>query len=137
MKKPSEQFIKLPESELRLMQAVWALHHAGEENITAAALMAADEGLARLKLTTVLTLATRLIGRGYLSAEKRGRAHCYTPLVSEADYRAQAAAEFITSIYNSNPGELISAMIRGGMLSEADIAELQSILEDESRGDGV
>ena len=137
MKKPSEQFIKLPESELRLMQAVWALHRAGEENITAAALMAADEGLARLKLTTVLTLATRLIGRGYLSAEKRGRAHCYTPLVAEADYRAQAAAEFITSIYNSNPGELISAMIRGGMLSQTDIAELQSILEDESRGDGV
>ena len=137
MKKPSEQFIKLPESELRLMQAVWSLHNAGEENITAAALMAADEGLARLKLTTVLTLATRLIGRGYLSAEKRGRAHCYTPQVAEADYRAQAAAEFITSIYNSNPGELISAMIRGGMLSEADIAELQSILEDESRGDGV
>lgn len=137
MKKPSEHFIKLPESELRLMQAVWALHDAGEENITAAALMTADEGLARLKLTTVLTLATRLMGRGYLSAERRGRAHCYTPLVSEADYRAQAAAEFITSIYNSNPGELISAMIRGGMLSEADIAELQSILEDESRGDGV
>ena len=137
MKKPSEQFIKLPESELRLMQAVWAMHSTGEENITAAALMAADEGLARLKLTTVLTLATRLISRGYLSAEKRGRAHCYTPLVAEADYRAQAAAEFITSIYNSNPGELISAMIRGGMLSETDIAELQSILEDESRGDGV
>ena len=137
MKKPSEHFIELPESELRLMQAVWALHDAGEENITAAALMTADEGLARLKLTTVLTLATRLMGRGYLSAERRGRAHCYTPLVSEADYRAQAAAEFITSIYNSNPGELISAMIRGGMLSEADIAELQSILEDESRGDGV
>lgn len=137
MKKPSEQFIKIPESELRLMQAVWALHNAGEENITAAALMASDESLGRLKLTTVLTLATRLIGRGYLSAEKRGRAHCYTPLVAEADYRAQAAAEFITSIYNSNPGELISAMIRGGMLSETDIAELQSILEDESRGDGV
>ena len=137
MKKPSEQFIKLPESELRLMQAVWAMHAAGEENITAAALMAADESLARLKLTTVLTLATRLIGRGYLSAEKRGRAHCYAPLVAEADYRAQAAAEFITSVYNSNPGELISAMIRGGILSDTDIAELQSILEDENRGDGV
>lgn len=136
MKRPSEQFIKLPESELRLMQAVWALHSAGEENITASVLMAADEGLARLKLTTVLTLATRLIGRGYLSTEKRGRAHCYTPLVAEADYRAQAAAEFITSVCNSNPGELISAMIRGGMLSETDIAELQSILEDENRGDG-
>lgn len=72
MKQASENFIKLPESELRLMQAVWSLHAAGETDITAAALMAADDSLARLKLTTVLTLITRLINRGFLASEKPG-----------------------------------------------------------------
>ncbi|MBQ2767921.1 MAG: BlaI/MecI/CopY family transcriptional regulator [Clostridia bacterium] len=136
MKEISQQFIKLPESELRVMQAVWALHNTGESNITAASLMAADRGLSRLKLTTVLTLITRLIGRGYLSSEKRGRSHYYTPLVSEADYKAQAAVEFITSVCNSSPCELISAMIHGGMLNEKEIAELQTMLEEENRGEG-
>ena len=135
MKQASENFIKLPESELRLMQAVWALHAAGEPDITAAALMAADEGLSRLKLTTVLTLITRLAGRGFLTIEKRGRANCYTPLVSEADYKAQAAAEFIATVYESKPGDLLSALLGGGLLSEDEIAELRTVLEREAKGD--
>ncbi|MBQ8397770.1 MAG: BlaI/MecI/CopY family transcriptional regulator [Clostridia bacterium] len=135
MKQASENFIKLPESELRLMQAVWALHAAGEPDITAAALMAADEGLARLKLTTVLTLITRLAGRGFLAIEKRGRANCYTPLVSEADYKAQAAAEFIASVYESRPGNLLSALVNGGLLSDEEIEELRAVLAQEAKGD--
>ncbi len=134
MKQASENFIKLPESELRLMQAIWALHAAGEPDITAAALMAADEGLSRLKLTTVLTLITRLAGRGFLAIEKRGRANCYTPLVSEADYKAQAAAEFIATVYESKPGDLLSALLGGGLLSEEEIAQLRTVLEQEAKG---
>ena len=134
MKQASENFIKLPESELRLMQAVWALHAAGEPDITAAALMSADEGLSRLKLTTVLTLITRLAGRGFLTIEKRGRANCYTPLVSEADYKAQAAAEFIATVYESKPGDLLSALLGGGLLSEEEIAQLRTVLEREAKG---
>ena len=134
MKQASENFIKLPESELHLMQAVWALHAAGETDITAAALMAADEGLARLKLTTVLTLITRLINRGFLASEKRGRANCYTPLVSAADYKAQAAAEFIATVYESKPGSLLSAMIGGGLLSDEEIEELRAMLAQEAKG---
>lgn len=132
MKHPSSDFIKLPESELRLMQALWALDAAGETDITAAALMAHDETLGALKLTTVLTLVTRLQNRGYLAAEKRGRANCYTPLVAEADYKAQAAAEFIATVYGSRPTGLISALVQGGMLSDEDLGELQALLEREA-----
>ena len=135
MKHASENFVKLPESELRLMQAVWALHAAGEPDITAAALMAADEGLSRLKLTTVLTLFTRLIDRGFLSAEKRGRANCYTPLVSEETYKTQAAAEFIATVYASKPGGLLSALIGGGILTDEEIDELRAMLAQEAKGD--
>lgn len=134
MKQSSENFIKLPESELRLMQAVWSLHAAGETDITAAALMAADDSLARLKLTTVLTLITRLINRGFLASEKRGRANCYTPLVSETDYKTQATAEFIATVYASKPGNLISALVDGGLLSDAEIDELRAVLDRETKG---
>lgn len=132
MKHPSRDFIKLPESELRLMQALWALDAAGAADITAATLMAHDETLGALKLTTVLTLVTRLQNRGYLTAEKRGRANCYAPLVSEADYKAQAAAEFIATVYGSRPTGLISALVEGGMLSDEDLDDLQALLKKEA-----
>lgn len=135
MRSTPDKFIKLPESELRLMQAIWTLHAAGEADITASALMAADEGLARLKLTTVLTLITRLAGRGFIAIEKRGRANCYTPLVSAEAYKTQAAAEFIATVYESKPVSLLSALVGSGMLTEEELEELRAVLTQEAKGD--
>lgn len=121
-------FIKLPESELRLMQAVWALEAAGENAVTASALMEADDYLGGLKLTTVLTLITRLQGRGFLAAEKHGRANCYTSLIAEADYRARAAAEFVATVCRRQPGSLLTALVDGGVLTDQEIDELRAML---------
>ena len=42
--------------------------------------------------TTLLTLLSKLVEKGYLSVERQGRHNLYRPLVSEADYRRWAAA---------------------------------------------
>ncbi|MBR6708369.1 MAG: BlaI/MecI/CopY family transcriptional regulator [Clostridia bacterium] len=125
----NREFVKLPESELRLMQALWTLEAQGDSAVTAAALMEADSYLGSLKLTTVLTLISRLQGRGFLSAEKKGRANCYTSLIAESDYRAQAAADFVATVCRRQPGSLLAALVDGGTLSEQEIAELRAMLD--------
>lgn len=124
------QYTKLPDSEFAVMQAVWDEESAGNyEKISAGLLMEHHSTLAKLKLTTVLTLLTRLMNKGFLSSEKRGRVHYYRSLVSECDYKQAAAAEFLSVVYRNRSGSLLSALWSGGVLSAEDIRELKDLLD--------
>ena len=73
---------KLSDAELDVMLAVWqnrppVLRSDLEEQLKSHNW--AD--------TTVLTLLSKLVEKGYLSLERQGRRNLYTPLVSERDYR--------------------------------------------------
>lgn len=123
-------YVKLPDSEFAVMQAVWDEEAAGNtEEISAGVLMEHNPSLAKLKLTTVLTLLTRLIGKEFLCSVKRGRVHYYRPLVSEEQYKQAAAADFLSVMYRNDSGRLLNALWSGGALSSDDIRELREILE--------
>lgn len=123
------EYIKLPDSEFAVMQAIWDEEAAGNtDEISAGILMEHNPSLAKLKLTTVLTLLTRLMGKSFLNSEKRGRIHYYRSLVCEKDYKQAAAADFLSSVYRNDSGRLLSALWSGGSLSSDDIRELKAFL---------
>ena len=129
-------YVKLPDSEFAVMQAVWDEENAGNtEEISAGILMEHNPSLAKLKLTTVLTLLTRLIGKKYLDCEKRGRVHYYRSLICEDDYKQAAAADFLSNVYRNQSGRLLNALWNGGALSAEDIRELKEFLELAERKD--
>jgi len=101
------KFIKLPDSELEIMQAIWSLHGEGEKLITAGLVMKRFPALCRLKLTTVLTLTTRLLSKGFIRSEKIGRANCYFPLVDSAEYRKFVLDDFLQRVYFGNRVEMM------------------------------
>lgn len=123
-------YVKLPDSEFAVMQAVWDEEAAeNTEEISAGILMEHNPSLAKLKLTTVLTLLTRLIGKSFLRSEKHGRVHYYRSLVREEDYKKKAATEFLSTVYRNDSGRLLNALWSGGALSDEDIRELRELLE--------
>lgn len=131
------EYVKLPDSEFAVMQAVWDEEAAGNtEEISASILMEHNPSLAKLKLTTVLTLLTRLIGKEFLCSVKRGRVHCYRSLVREEQYKQAAATEFLSVMYRNDSGRLLNALWSGGVLSSDDIRELREILELAEREGG-
>ncbi len=93
------KMIKLPESELEVMQGIWALSKVGEPCISAGLIMKKFPQLNRLKLTTVLTLITRLQTKGFITSAKQGRTNCYTPLISEGEYKRFAAEDFLEKVF--------------------------------------
>ena len=119
-----KQFIKLPESELEVMQAIWALNAEGEKFVSAGLIMKRFPALCRLKLTTVLTLITRLQTKGFISSEKLSRANCYKPLIAADEYRRYVAEDFVERVYVGNRLGLISDLIEAGELTAEDIAAL-------------
>ena len=104
-----KKMIKLPESELEVMQAIWALHEEGEKYVSAGLIMKRFPALTRLKLTTVLTLITRLQTKGFITTEKLGRSNCYTPIINSADYRKFASGDFVEKVYmtKNEDGEFV------------------------------
>ena len=125
-----KQFIKLPESELEVMQAIWALNAEGEKFVSAGLIMKRFPALCRLKLTTVLTLITRLQNKGFISSEKLSRANCYKPLIDADEYRRFVADDFVERVYVGNRLGLISNLIETDDLSADDIAELKKVIEE-------
>ena len=123
-----KKFIKLPESELVVRQGIWALKAEGEPCVSAGLVMKRFPELNRLKLTTVLTLITRLQLKGFISAEKQGRANCYTPLIDETEYKNFIAADFVERVFRGRKADLVAAVAAEGITAE-EMAEIVSVLE--------
>ena len=121
-----EKMIKLPASELEIMQAIWVLDEEGEKFISASLIMKRFPALNRLKLTTVLTLITRLQTKGFIKTEKLGRSNCYTPKISSADYRKFAYGDFVEKVYRNDRMDLFSALVNDDAISApGDIAPVR------------
>ena len=130
LKGNKKDFVKLPESELQIMQLIWDMNKKGVKDIPAGAMIAAyPDEIGHLALTTVLTLMTRLVGKGFIRLEKHGRANCAVVLADEEEYKQRAAADFVATVYGSNTKGLISALYSGGIISEEDIADLRKMIE--------
>ena len=80
---------RLPDAELEVMQAVWAL----EPPVTAAAVQ--QRVSHAWKATSVLTFLSRLCDKGFLQCSKEGRQNCYTPLITRQDYLQRESASFV------------------------------------------
>ena len=124
-----EKMIKLPASELEIMQAIWVLDEEGEKFISASLIMKRFPALNRLKLTTVLTLITRLQTKGFIKTEKLGRSNCYTPKISSADYRKFAYGDFVEKVYRNDRMDLFSALVNDDALTKEDLAEIKALIE--------
>ena len=115
---------RLPDAELEVMQALWALKaypaHTGD--------IAA--GLGRdWKAPTLIKLLSRLEERGFVAGTKEGRANGYTPLVEEADYLASESRSFLERLHGGSLSSLMAALYPEVHLTREDVAELERILE--------
>ncbi len=122
----------LPDSELQVMQIIWDMERekGGDcTGVTAGAMLVFAPGqIGHLKLTTILTLINRLAAKGFVRTEKAGRANCCIPLVSEEEYRQNAAGNFLETVYKNDTKNLISALLGSEKLSRGDIDELRILI---------
>lgn len=68
--------------ETDVLEIMWA----SDDAMTPAEVLAALD--ADLAYTTVMTIQTRLLEKGLVERERRGRAYAYRPVVTEAELRA-------------------------------------------------
>ena len=123
-----KSMIKLPASELEIMQGIWTLYEEGERCVSASLVMKKCPALNRLKLTTVLTLITRLQTKGFIKTEKIGRTNCYTPIIDSADYRVFAYGDFVEKVYRNDRMDLVSALVNDESLTKEELSEMKKMI---------
>ncbi len=123
-----KKIIKLPESELEIMQGIWVLTEEGEKFVSASLVMKRFPALQRLKLTTVLTLITRLQTKGFIKTEKVGRSNCYTPLIPSDEYRRFATGDYVKKVYLGDKMDLISTLVSDETLTAEELAEIKAVI---------
>ena len=127
--------IKLPASELEIMQAIWLLDEEGEKFITASLAMKRCPELQRLKLTTVLTLINRLQVKGFVKVQKIGHSNGYIPTISSADYRKFAYGDFLEKVYLSDKMDLVNALLTTEDFTKEELDEIKALVKTAEKGE--
>ena len=120
----SKEIKKLPDSELEVMQAVWAC----PVPVTRKDIEEHLKGSYEIALTTLLTLLTRLADKGFLQIDKVGRSAQYIPLISQQEYQASQSKRFFDKVCGGSLSAFATALCDSG-LTKDDIAELRDLLE--------
>lgn len=120
---------KISEAEYEIMKAVWK-----NAAISTNEVVELFEG-GNWSPKTVQTLLARLVKKGALGYEKRGRVFVYSPLIDEEEYRREESSSFLKKFYNGALNSMVLNFIDGDKLSPDDIDELTRILEKGAKGE--
>lgn len=118
----------ISEAEWLVMRVVWA-----NAPVTAGEVIEALAPERAWKPKTVMTLLTRLVKKGALGFEKKGRAYHYHPLVTEESSVRSEGGAFLQRVYGGALKPMLANFLDEVELSDAEIEELKSIL-DQRRG---
>ena len=116
---------RLPDSELAVMQAVWQCTPPISRTDLEERLLP----LYPMAQTTLLTLLTRLVEKGFLSVEKRGRSNYYMPMVTQDTYLADQSRRFVDQLCGGSISLFASALCDSG-LSKQELDQLRRLLEE-------
>jgi len=119
---------EISEAEYQIMKVIWA------ESVP----ISTNEVVEKLASTTswkpktIHTLLSRLVKKGALQYEKRGRAFVYSPLVKESDILEIENDNFLNRFYDGTINSMVVHLLEQDKLSNDDIAQLKRILAEKS-----
>jgi BlaI family transcriptional regulator, penicillinase repressor len=124
-KKSNRSLPAISDAELVVMKVVW-----GRPPVTANEVVAALEPRTDWKPKTIHTLLSRLVRKGALSFEKRGREHLFRPLIDAEDYAHAASRSFLQQLFDGEIAPFLACFLEREKLSPAEIRELHRILDE-------
>ncbi len=119
--------IQITEAEQELMKILWDQPAGITSNELREKL---DKNWER---TTVLTLLSRLTDKGAVLVDKDKRPNVYSSLISKDAYGLSRTRSILENLYNGSVKTMMAALCSCGDLTEADLRELQELLDKEAQ----
>jgi BlaI family transcriptional regulator, penicillinase repressor len=123
-----EKSPRISESEWQVMKVVWA-----KSPITTNEVVDALTPTTTWKPKTIMTLLKRLVQKGALGYEKKGRVFEYYPKVGEEECARAESQSFLQKVYGGTLQPMLAHFLSETDLSKEDIAELKRILDERSK----
>ena len=117
---------QISEAEWEVMKVLW---DAGSG--MAAEVIARLEGQQDWAQKTVKTLLNRLVKKGALDFEVRGKSYVYRPKVTREACAASESRSFLARVFDGAAAPALVHLLKHGRLSESEAAELRRILDEE------
>ena len=117
--------MKLSKTEEQLMQHLWKLEKAFMKDL----LEQYDEP--KPATTTIATLLKRMTDKGYIAYKTHGKSREYYPLIQKSAYFSKHLNGLIKHFFNDSASQFASFFTKETNLSEAELKELRSIIDQQ------
>ena len=122
-----KEFIsKISDAEFEIMRVLW--DH--QKSLSLAEICMELENKNNWNKSTTKTLVYRLLKKGAITQEKR-HIYYYTPVITEADFQVFSTRTLVDKLYHGNAKNLLVSLVSSSNLSEKDIEELRSLLQED------
>jgi len=129
----SEQFKeigRLSETEAEVMQTIWEL----ATPVTVAQILAIFEERKGWKTSTLSTILSRLIDKGFLAKEMKGKVNYYKSELTLQDYQKHETQSLLSNLYGGNVKNFVAALVDDDKVSQDDINELKQWFDERAGG---
>ncbi len=117
--------ITLTDREAEFLEVLWEL---GPSTVTEVREQLADDPA----YTTVLTILRNLESKGYVRAQKEGRAHRYIPVVERDAAQRSALRELANKLFRGSTELLVTHLVSDQKLSVGAIERIRSLLNQQT-----
>ena len=118
---------KLAESEVDIMNAVWA----AKGRITVRETLETLYPNGEKAYTTVQTIMNILVEKGFLKKQKIGMVNFYTAKVRREHAVKNETQSLVSRIFHGSFGALATHLIKSGELSQAELKKLKQLIDEQ------
>ena len=111
-------------SEYEIMKILW--ENGGKMTVAQVTAKLSDNDWTA---STVSTFMQRLLKKGVVLCEKKGKTNLYFPGISQDKYDFEETENFIAKIYKGSAKSLVAALFENKKLSKDDVSELKKMFE--------
>ncbi len=115
----------ISETEQAVLKVLWDL----EQGTVREVLAALDSQGHDWAYTTVQTLLTRLVAKGYVVVDRTGPAHVYRASVSRAELLQQRLSDLADTFCEGTTSPLMLALVEGSQFTPKEIAHFRELLD--------
>ena len=112
---------RLSGAEMEVMHEIWEL----AAPITVSKLVSLFEESKGWKTSTLSTILSRLIDKGFLTKTMKGNVNYYETDVTLYDYQRSEASSMLASLYGGNVQKYVAALVDSDGVSQEDINGLK------------
>lgn len=120
---------RLPDAELELMLIIWE----AQGPVSRVEIEEKMDKSREVVPSTILTLLSRLEGRGFVKKEKCGKINYYAALIEKEPYLKETGKSMLRKMFGGSLSNFAAALYMGEEVSEEDIAQLQQFIDSKSK----